>query len=57
MGLDTVGVLLGWKIFDHAAHLGGAACGIGWAYWGSESLWQKRDPILQYWHELRGSIK
>ncbi|KAK9720505.1 Rhomboid family [Popillia japonica] len=57
VGLDTAGVLLGWKIFDHAAHLGGAACGIGWAYWGNERLWQKRDPILQYWHEFRGSIK
>lgn len=57
VGIDTAGVLMGWKLFDHAAHLGGAACGIGWAYWGNEHMWKKRDPILQYWHDLRGSIK
>jgi rhomboid-like protein len=28
VGIDTAGVLLGWKFFDHAAHLGGAACGM-----------------------------
>lgn len=28
VGLDTAGVLLGWKFFDHAAHLGGAATGM-----------------------------
>ncbi|KAJ8970902.1 hypothetical protein NQ317_009054 [Molorchus minor] len=57
VGLDTVGVLLGWKFFDHAAHLGGAACGIAWALWGHQYVWQKREPVLRYWHEFRGSIK
>ncbi|XP_050517422.1 presenilins-associated rhomboid-like protein, mitochondrial [Diabrotica virgifera virgifera] len=57
VGLDTAGVLLGWKFFDHAAHLGGAACGIMWAMWGNPNIWQKREPVLQYWHQLRGSIK
>ncbi|CAG9854849.1 unnamed protein product [Phyllotreta striolata] len=57
MGLDTAGVLLGWKFFDHAAHLGGAAFGIFWAMWGQKNLWQNREPVLQYWHRLRGSIK
>lgn len=28
MALDTAGVIFGWKIFDHAAHLGGALCGM-----------------------------
>ncbi|RZC34491.1 presenilins-associated rhomboid-like protein, mitochondrial [Asbolus verrucosus] len=56
VGIDTAGVLMGWKFFDHAAHLGGAACGIMWALWGNQHIWAKREPILHYWHELRGSI-
>lgn len=28
VALDTAGVLLGWKFFDHAAHLGGALFGV-----------------------------
>ncbi|XP_050309376.1 presenilins-associated rhomboid-like protein, mitochondrial isoform X2 [Anthonomus grandis grandis] len=57
VGLDTAGVIMGWKFFDHAAHLGGAAVGIGWALWGNKQVWPQREPILKYWHELRGSIK
>ncbi|XP_019864885.1 presenilins-associated rhomboid-like protein, mitochondrial isoform X2 [Aethina tumida] len=57
VGLDTAGVLMGWKFFDHAAHLGGAATGILYALYGNKYIWQKREPILQYWHDIRGSIK
>lgn len=28
MAIDATGVLLGWKFLDHAAHLGGGACGM-----------------------------
>jgi len=28
MAMDTVGILMGWKMFDHAAHLGGAFFGL-----------------------------
>ncbi|XP_044750973.1 presenilins-associated rhomboid-like protein, mitochondrial isoform X2 [Coccinella septempunctata] len=57
MGLDTAGVLLGWKFFDHAAHLGGAAFGMFWALYGHQHVWQKREPLLQLWHSARGAIK
>ncbi|XP_045471466.1 presenilins-associated rhomboid-like protein, mitochondrial isoform X2 [Harmonia axyridis] len=57
MGLDTAGVLLGWKFFDHAAHLGGAAFGMFWALYGHQHLWQKREPFLQLWHSARGAVK
>ncbi|ERL93545.1 hypothetical protein D910_10834 [Dendroctonus ponderosae] len=57
VGLDTAGVLMGWKFFDHAAHLGGAATGVGWALWGNQNIWPQREPVLKYWHQLRGSIK
>ncbi|KAJ8960921.1 hypothetical protein NQ318_020221 [Aromia moschata] len=57
VGLDTAGVIMGWKFFDHAAHLGGATCGILWALWGNQNVWPKREAVLRYWHEVRGSIK
>lgn len=28
VAMDTAGVVLGWKFFDHAAHLGGALFGV-----------------------------
>lgn len=57
MALDATGVLLGWKFFDHAAHLGGALCGIFWCYWGNTYIWKNREPLLQFWHALRGPPK
>lgn len=28
IAMDTAGMVLGWKFFDHAAHLGGALFGM-----------------------------
>lgn len=28
MGVDLAGCILGWRVFDHAAHLGGAFAGV-----------------------------
>ncbi|XP_017470645.1 PREDICTED: presenilins-associated rhomboid-like protein, mitochondrial [Rhagoletis zephyria] len=52
MGFDLAGCILGWKFFDHAAHLGGALFGLFWVYFGTE-LWQKRIPFLTLYHDLR----
>lgn len=52
MGIDLAGVLLGWKFFDHAAHLGGASFGVFWAYYGHD-LWQKRIKFLNLYHDWR----
>ncbi|XP_058454077.1 presenilins-associated rhomboid-like protein, mitochondrial [Malaya genurostris] len=57
MGIDLAGVLLGWKIFDHAAHLGGALFGLFWAYYGSYRVWPLREHFVGYWHEMRGPPK
>lgn len=32
--LDTVGILRGWRFFDHFAHLGGAAFGVAYYAYG-----------------------
>ncbi|XP_012288329.1 presenilins-associated rhomboid-like protein, mitochondrial [Orussus abietinus] len=52
---DSVGCLLRWQYFDHAAHLGGVFWGIFWQKWGNANIWQKRDPILTFWHNFRNS--
>ncbi|EFN74267.1 Presenilins-associated rhomboid-like protein, mitochondrial [Camponotus floridanus] len=53
MAMDVVGCTLGWKYFDHAAHLGGALFGIFWQIWGNANIWQKREPLLTLWHRFR----
>ncbi|XP_070157833.1 presenilins-associated rhomboid-like protein, mitochondrial [Polyergus mexicanus] len=53
MAIDVVGCTLGWKYFDHAAHLGGALFGIFWQVWGNANIWQKREPLLTLWHGFR----
>ncbi|XP_063700818.1 presenilins-associated rhomboid-like protein, mitochondrial [Culicoides brevitarsis] len=56
MGLDLAGVILGWKFFDHAAHLGGAAFGLFWCYFGTQYVWPKGQLVVQQWHKLRGPV-
>ncbi|XP_032814236.1 presenilin-associated rhomboid-like protein, mitochondrial [Petromyzon marinus] len=53
MALDTTGLILGWKLFDHAAHLGGALFGILYAWRGNEVIWLNREPLLRIWHNIR----
>ncbi|KNC33302.1 hypothetical protein FF38_06061 [Lucilia cuprina] len=52
MGIDLAGCIMGWKFFDHAAHLGGAIFGLFWAFYGMD-LWQKRVPFLTMYHDWR----
>ncbi|XP_074535736.1 presenilin-associated rhomboid-like protein, mitochondrial [Halichoeres trimaculatus] len=53
LAMDTAGVLLGWKFFDHAAHLGGALFGIWYILSGHELIWKNREPFVKLWHDLR----
>ncbi|XP_055389279.1 presenilins-associated rhomboid-like protein, mitochondrial isoform X2 [Condylostylus longicornis] len=43
---DLAGVLLRWKFFDHAAHLGGALFGMFWSFYGRNVVWPKREPLV-----------
>ncbi|KAI8126908.1 mitochondrial, Presenilins-associated rhomboid-like protein [Lucilia cuprina] len=53
INLDAfAGCIMGWKFFDHAAHLGGAIFGLFWAFYGMD-LWQKRVPFLTMYHDWR----
>ncbi|XP_059472815.1 presenilin-associated rhomboid-like protein, mitochondrial [Neocloeon triangulifer] len=51
--MDSVGMVLRWRFFDHAAHLGGALFGIFWAMYG-QGLWMKREVLVTWWHNQRG---
>nr|CAG4650222.1 EOG090X07NR [Sida crystallina] len=53
MAFDTVGLLLRWKMFDHAAHLGGALFGLAWFHWGQYAIWGRRDEVMNVWHQFR----
>ncbi|KAJ7890568.1 hypothetical protein B0H14DRAFT_2689874 [Mycena olivaceomarginata] len=47
MTLDLVGIIRGWRFFDHIAHLGGALFGI-WYYLYGPALWARSRAIASY---------
>ncbi|XP_052432319.1 presenilins-associated rhomboid-like protein, mitochondrial isoform X1 [Carassius gibelio] len=53
VALDTAGLILGWRFFDHAAHLGGALFGIWYIVYGHELIWKNREPLVKMWHDFR----
>ncbi|XP_041920703.1 presenilins-associated rhomboid-like protein, mitochondrial [Alosa sapidissima] len=53
VAMDTAGLVLGWKLFDHAAHLGGALFGIWYVWYGHELIWKNREPLVKIWHDFR----
>ncbi|XP_069755423.1 presenilin-associated rhomboid-like protein, mitochondrial isoform X2 [Narcine bancroftii] len=53
IAIDSAGLILGWRFFDHAAHLGGALFGIWYIFHGHELIWKKREPLVKVWHNLR----
>ena len=40
--MDIMGILRGWRMFDHYAHLAGASFGVFYYYYG-----------VEYWNSLR----
>ncbi|GBM54355.1 Presenilins-associated rhomboid-like protein, mitochondrial [Araneus ventricosus] len=53
MALDFVGLVAKWRLFDHAAHLGGAIYGILYLNYGTKYIWNNREPIFSFYHKLR----
>ncbi|KAF3858324.1 hypothetical protein F7725_011525 [Dissostichus mawsoni] len=53
IAMDTAGLVLGWRMFDHAAHLGGALFGVWYVAYGHKLIWRKREPLVKLWHEAR----
>ncbi|KAM9323538.1 LOW QUALITY PROTEIN: presenilin-associated rhomboid-like protein A, mitochondrial [Pholidichthys leucotaenia] len=53
VAIDAAGLVLGWRLFDHAAHLGGALFGIWYVAYGHSLIWRKREPLVKLWHGMR----
>ncbi|KAF9904044.1 Rho- GTP-binding protein RhoN [Linnemannia zychae] len=54
MGLDLVGILKNWKMFDHYAHLAGSTFGLAYMYAGKDLIW---TPLQQKAIELNKDAK
>ena len=50
MGIDALGMLFNWKMFDHAAHLGGALFGYCFYPISQDKIWGKRRRIQKYFN-------
>eukprot|EP00884_Botryococcus_braunii_P010344 jgi/Botrbrau1/19310/Bobra.0073s0048.2 len=46
LGVDVLGVLLRWRLFDHWGHLGGALFGYMYTKYGQTIIWEQRDRIM-----------
>ena len=55
MASDAAGCVLGWRFFDHAAHLSGLLLGVGWCYLGNPLVWERREGLVTAWHNIRDS--
>lgn len=53
IALDVTGLLLRWKLFDHACHLGGTMFGSWYIMYGHKMTWDKRGPLISWWHSIR----
>ncbi|GIY61836.1 presenilins-associated rhomboid-like protein, mitochondrial [Caerostris darwini] len=53
MALDLVGLIAGWRLFDHAAHLGGAVFGALYLHYGQKYVWNKREWLFTWYHNIR----
>lgn len=53
VAFDTTGLILGWKLFDHAGHLGGTLFGIYFTKYGHKHINKFRKKIAKIWHKIR----
>jgi len=53
IAIDSTGVLLGWRFFDHAAHLSGCLFGVAFNQYAAGPLNQFRDMVTEHWHRYR----
>uniref|UniRef100_A0A0N5AXI0 rhomboid protease n=1 Tax=Syphacia muris TaxID=451379 RepID=A0A0N5AXI0_9BILA len=53
LAFDAAGLLLGFRLFDHAAHLGGSLFGIFYAWYGEKILWKDfGDRVIKFYRKV-----
>jgi rhomboid-like protein len=52
VAVDTAGMVFGWKLLDHAAHLSGVLYGVLFSH-AHHHLEPVRDSILNVWRQIR----
>ncbi|XP_033107164.1 presenilins-associated rhomboid-like protein, mitochondrial [Anneissia japonica] len=53
IGIESLGIIMRWGFFDHAAHLSGLLFGCYYAFDGYKRLWGNRVMLMEKWHEYR----
>jgi len=53
VAMDTAGVLLRWKLFDHAGHLGGTFFGVGYVAFLHKHVIELQKQFLRWWDGAR----
>ncbi|CAG2109220.1 unnamed protein product, partial [Medioppia subpectinata] len=51
--MDSAGLVLGWKLFDHGAHLAGTLFGIWYATNGLNVISQHKPKVIEVWQQIR----
>jgi rhomboid-like protein len=57
VALDVTGLIMGWRYFDHAAHLGGVLFGVLFESQVLPRLPQMKTSVIQKWKELTESTR
>lgn len=57
LAVDVSGLILGWKTFDHAGHLGGTLFGIWYTKFGYEAINRYRKKVAIWYHKMIRSPK
>lgn len=55
IGLDLVGLLSGWRLFDHAGHLGGTLFGLLYATHGHKVYKEYCKKVARIYNRIRPS--
>ncbi|XP_061694591.1 presenilin-associated rhomboid-like protein A, mitochondrial isoform X2 [Syngnathoides biaculeatus] len=53
VAVDMAGLLMGWRMIDHASHIGGALFGIWYMAFGHKLIWDKREHVVKMWRGIR----